>query len=183
MGSAPGRTGATLAACLVFAVMLEATSHGAPHTRISRARAHTLSDTSNDAQYSQPFFWTMQAPARCPRRTRQHTPHPLTPALTRSVAGGLDAPLLRGTCAIDDGAFAVRGVQASVGFEEAKYSGFPGSVVPRTDPIPAGSDHLRCDLTGGFYAHPYAFNFSDVQGACTAPAARLCAQPRSFLES
>ncbi len=84
------------------------------------------------------------------------------------VAGGLEAPVLRGTCAIDDGAFAVRGVQAAVGFEEAKYSGFPGSVVPATDPIPAGSEYVTCDLTGDFHAHPYAFNFTDVQGAYPA---------------
>lgn len=76
--------------------------------------------------------------------------------------------MLRGTCAIDDGAFAVRGVQAAVSFEDAKYSGFPGSVVPATDPIPAGSDYLNCDLTGEFHAHPYAFNFTDVQGVCAA---------------
>ena len=99
--------------------------------------------------------------------------------------GGLEAPpLLRGTCAIDDGAFAVRGVPAVVGFEDAKYSGFPGSVVPATDPIPAGSDYLRCDLTGGFYAHPYAFNFTDVQGASALSLLRACcALPRAAPES
>ena len=68
-----------------------------------------------------------------------------------------------------------------MGLEEAKYSGFPGSVVPRADPIPAGSDNLCCDLTGGFHAHPYAFNFSDVQGAsvpCGSPRVPpLCGQP------
>jgi hypothetical protein len=92
------------------------------------------------------------------------------------VAGAaLEAALLRGTCAIDDGAFAVRGVQAAVGFEEAKYSGFPGSVVPATDPIPAGSEYVTCDLTGDFHAHPYAFNFTDVQGAYAARSLFVCA--------
>ena len=81
------------------------------------------------------------------------------------TAGRLEVPLLRGTCAIDDGAFAVRGVQAAVGFEEAKYSGFAGSTVPATPPIPAGSDYVTCDLTGDFHEHPYAFNFTDVHGA------------------
>ena len=62
-------------------------------------------------------------------------------------------PLLRGTCAIEDGAFMIRG-KTPVTLEQAKF--------------PGGSDFVACNLTGSTGSHPFAYRLDNVKGARTA---------------
>jgi hypothetical protein len=77
------------------------------------------------------------------------------PSLT-NVCGALGAgletcgALLSGTCAVDDGTFHVRGgIGGRLSLAQAQF----GS---------GGSRFIGCNLTGSFYAHPYAYHFHDV---------------------